>query len=110
MKIEGTFNVAAARPEVWQYITDPGVMGSCIPGCDSIEVTGDRFESILEDWGCSEIPVQVGEEFDPAKHEAVEAEPGEVAESEEEHRIVVLRRRGWMLHDIVLQVPQVVVS
>lgn len=41
MKIEGTFNVAAARPEVWRNITDPAVMGICIPGCNSIEVTGE---------------------------------------------------------------------
>jgi carbon monoxide dehydrogenase subunit G len=42
MKIEGTFNIAAGRPEVWRLITDPSVMGSCIPGCNSIEVTGDN--------------------------------------------------------------------
>lgn len=41
MKIEGTFNVAAGRQKVWQYITDPAVMGSCIPGCNAIDVTGE---------------------------------------------------------------------
>ena len=40
MKIEGTFTVAAPRSKVWRFITDPEVMGPCIPGCDSIEVTG----------------------------------------------------------------------
>ena len=40
MKIEETFTVAAPRGKVWRFITDPEVMGLCIPGCDSIEVTG----------------------------------------------------------------------
>ena len=40
MKIEETFTVAAPRGKVWRFITDPEVMGPCIPGCDSIEVTG----------------------------------------------------------------------
>ncbi|MCZ6863441.1 MAG: carbon monoxide dehydrogenase subunit G [Alphaproteobacteria bacterium] len=40
MKIEGAFTVAAPRTYVWRHIIDPEVMGPCIPGCDSIEVTG----------------------------------------------------------------------
>ncbi len=40
MKIEETFTVAAPRDKVWRFITDPEVMGLCIPGCESIEVTG----------------------------------------------------------------------
>ncbi len=40
MKIEGAFTVVAPRTIVWVYITDPEVMGLCIPGCESIEVTG----------------------------------------------------------------------
>jgi hypothetical protein len=40
MKIEGNFTVAAPRQTVWRLITDPDEMGPCIPGCESIEVTG----------------------------------------------------------------------
>ena len=40
MKIEESFIVAAPRADVWRCITDPEVMGPCIPGCESIEVTG----------------------------------------------------------------------
>ncbi len=40
MKIEGEFTVAAPRTIVWRHITDPEIMGPCIPGCNSIEVTG----------------------------------------------------------------------
>lgn len=42
MKIEGVFNIAADRSVVWRHITDPEVMGRCIPGCTSITVTGEN--------------------------------------------------------------------
>lgn len=40
MKIEETFRVAAPLEHVWRVITDPEQIGSCIPGCQGIEVTG----------------------------------------------------------------------
>lgn len=42
MKIEGDFEVAHPRTEVWNKIRDPQVMGSCIPGCDSVEQVDER--------------------------------------------------------------------
>ena len=71
MKIEGTFNVAAGRPKVWQYISDPAVMGSCIPGCNPIDVTGEstyqanievKVDPIKAKFG---IEVEVIEEVEP---------------------------------------------
>lgn len=38
MKIEDSFTVAAPQHRVWAAITDPDVVGPCIPGCSSIEV------------------------------------------------------------------------
>tara|TARA_B100000676_G_C18058947_1_gene836407 strand:- start:858 stop:1316 length:459 start_codon:yes stop_codon:yes gene_type:complete len=43
MEIKGHFNVSASRAEVWECITDPEVVGSCIPGCESIEVISDNL-------------------------------------------------------------------
>ncbi len=40
MKIEEAFIIAAPRANVWRCITDPELMGPCIPGCESIKVTG----------------------------------------------------------------------
>jgi len=40
MKIEETFTVAAPRERVWKFITDPAEMGLCIPGAQTIEITG----------------------------------------------------------------------
>lgn len=37
MKIEGAFDVAAPREAVYRYITDPGLMARCVPGCEEIE-------------------------------------------------------------------------
>lgn len=49
MKIEGTFDVAAPREKVWRFITDPDEMGPCIPGCESIEVTGpDTYTAFVK--------------------------------------------------------------
>jgi len=42
MLIEGSFTVPAPRERVWRYITDPAMMGPCVPGCDSIEVVDSR--------------------------------------------------------------------
>lgn len=40
MKIEKTFTVAASREQVWEFITAPERVAACIPGCQSVEVTG----------------------------------------------------------------------
>ena len=40
MKIEQTFRVSATIERVWRMITDPEQVGPCVPGCQSIEVTG----------------------------------------------------------------------
>lgn len=40
MKIEESFAVAAPIEKVWSVITDPSVVGGCIPGCQGVEVTG----------------------------------------------------------------------
>ncbi|WP_422372181.1 CoxG family protein [Hoeflea sp.] len=37
MKIEGNFEVDHPRAEVWEKIRDPQLMGSSIPGCESVE-------------------------------------------------------------------------
>jgi carbon monoxide dehydrogenase subunit G len=38
MRVEGSFKVAAPRERVFAEITNPALMATCIPGCDSIEV------------------------------------------------------------------------
>lgn len=40
MQIEDSFTVDAPLERVWSMITDPEVVGPCIPGCQHIEVTG----------------------------------------------------------------------
>ena len=41
MKIEGTHEVRAARGRVFAALTDPEVLRRCIPGCESLEQTGE---------------------------------------------------------------------
>lgn len=46
MKIEDRFTVAAPVAEAWAAITDPNVVGPCIPGCRTIEVLGpDKYRA-----------------------------------------------------------------
>ena len=53
MKIEKTFTVAASREQVWKVITSPELIAPCIPGCQSVEVTGPGAYK-------AEVKVQVG--------------------------------------------------
>ena len=49
MKIEATFTVDAPVERVWQMITDPEIVGPCIPGCQGIEVTGpDTYQADIK--------------------------------------------------------------
>ncbi|MDQ3820247.1 MAG: carbon monoxide dehydrogenase subunit G [Acidobacteriota bacterium] len=41
MKIEGTHELQARRARVFQALTDPLVLKRCIPGCESLEKTGE---------------------------------------------------------------------
>lgn len=73
---------------------------------DGFRMAVGQLRSILSTQGLSEV-IPVGQAFDPARHEAVGAEPSEsVAEG------VVLRvaRPGWMLHERVLRPAAVFVS
>ena len=40
MKLQGTATLHADRETVFAALTDPGVLARCIPGCESLELTG----------------------------------------------------------------------
>jgi len=42
MLIEQAFEVDAPIDRVWTFIRDPETVGPCLPGCQGIEVTGDK--------------------------------------------------------------------
>src|SRR6266403_785638 len=42
MKIEGTHQVHAPRDRVYTALTNPHVLLRCIPGCESLEKTGEN--------------------------------------------------------------------
>lgn len=41
MTMKGTATLPAARAEVWNMLMDPEVLKLCIPGCQSLEQTGE---------------------------------------------------------------------
>jgi carbon monoxide dehydrogenase subunit G len=42
MKIEGTHEIDAPRPRVYQSLTDPEVLRRCIPGCERLEAAEEN--------------------------------------------------------------------
>lgn len=41
MEIQGSYLIGNAQDVVWQALNDPDVLRQCIPGCESLEQTGD---------------------------------------------------------------------
>ena len=42
MKITGTYELEADRQKVWEALNDPDVLRACIPGCESLDRTGEN--------------------------------------------------------------------
>ena len=42
MTMTGEATLPAERPKVWALLNDPDVLKACIPGCESLERTGDN--------------------------------------------------------------------
>jgi hypothetical protein len=42
MKIHGTLQISAARDRVFAALIDPQILQYCIPGCESLEKSGDN--------------------------------------------------------------------
>jgi carbon monoxide dehydrogenase subunit G len=48
MIVEEKFRVKTSIQEVWAFILDPEKIGSCIPGCEKIEIIGEStYESTI---------------------------------------------------------------
>ncbi len=49
MLVEQKFRVKAPIQKVWDFILDPEKIGACIPGCEKVEVVGDKvYESSVK--------------------------------------------------------------
>ncbi len=49
MKIDGTYQINAPRERVFNALIDPEVLQKCIPGCESLEKTGnDEYAATLK--------------------------------------------------------------
>lgn len=48
MKIEKTFTVATTQERVWDFITSPGKVARCIPGCEGAEKTeANKYKAVI---------------------------------------------------------------
>jgi carbon monoxide dehydrogenase subunit G len=41
MDFDGEHRIAAPRMEVWRALNDPEILKACVPGCESLERTGE---------------------------------------------------------------------
>jgi len=49
MTMTGEATLPAARPKVWALLNDPAVLKGCIPGCQSLERSGDNgFSAVVK--------------------------------------------------------------
>jgi uncharacterized protein len=49
MTMTGEATLPAERPKVWALLNDPAVLKACIPGCQSLEKTGDNgFAAVVK--------------------------------------------------------------
>ena len=49
MKIEGSHDIPAPRPKVWDAFLDPDRLRQAIPGCEKLEAVGnDEFTAIMK--------------------------------------------------------------
>ncbi len=47
MELRGEYRIAAPREQVWALLNDAAVLRECIPGCESLEVTGENeFQAV----------------------------------------------------------------
>ena len=47
MDMNGEYRIPAPRQRVWEALNDPDTLGRCIPGCESIQKTGDNAMSAV---------------------------------------------------------------
>lgn len=47
MDMQGSRQLAATQQQAWDALNDPEVLKACIPGCDSIEATGEGTYALV---------------------------------------------------------------
>ena len=48
MKVSGSYQFDAPAAGVWEVLTDPKVLASCIPGCEGLDATGgDEYRAVM---------------------------------------------------------------
>lgn len=94
-----SFDMAFQNKPAWEKV-DPNWRSG-------VEYISKQFRQILEDNGLSEIN-PLGEEFDPARDEAVEHV---IVEGKENHnKVVEVVQKGYKLHDKIVRPPRVKVG
>ena len=74
MEVTATYTFDAPRQRVWELLIDPTVIASCLPGCESMEPTGDDTYTATLTVGIAAITgrftgtVQMADKVPPASY------------------------------------------
>jgi molecular chaperone GrpE len=72
-----------------------------------IRMVAEQLSTVLHQHHCVEIPIRIGDPFDPNIHEAVSVQPHDALP---ENTVATVVRAGYRLHDRVLRPAQVIVA
>lgn len=88
-----------------QHVPEDQKKGAWVQGILHIQ---HQLETILKDNRIEEIKTEVGDEFDPNFHEAVENHQEE--EKEEQHKIKKIVNKGYKIGDKIIRAVKVIVE
>ena len=84
------------------------------PWVTGIMYIQNQLEKVLADNGAEEIPVKIGDKFNPAVHEAVQADTKETntdtKETKEVHKVKRVVLKGYKIGDKIIRAARVIVE
>lgn len=99
LAVADSFDMAFANKEAWEKVDQNWRMG--------VEYIYGQLIGILEQNGVKQLN-PVGETFDPNLHTSIESVPTE--KPEEDHKILAVIQKGYVMHGILLRSPKVKVA
>ena len=86
MKVDSTYEISAPRENIYAALIDPEVLKRCIPGCESLEKTGENIYAATLKAGIGAIKGKFTGDVRLRRHAATRTLP---------HRRAGQRRNGF---------------
>ena len=99
LSVADSFDMAFVNKEAWENVDQNWRIG--------VEYIYSQLVSVLEQNDVKQLN-PIGEVFDPNIHTSVESVPAEKAE--DDHKIMAVIQKGYMMHDSLVRSPKVKVA